>query len=139
MSVYFFNYETGGKDNEKKLSAEQLLTIFNRNIVKNAELLDYLGKKNIFEIIAKARNESMHSRFIAELLSGMIFNGDSRESTLALARPCSNAATLTRSLWCMCVRSSSNFLDCRMPSQSFHTQNRTFHTEFMNMLCRVEI
>ena len=38
MSVYFFNYETGGKDNEKKLSAEQLLTIFNRNIVKNAEL-----------------------------------------------------------------------------------------------------
>lgn len=83
MSVYYFNYETGGKDNEKKLSAEQLLTIFNRNIVKNAELLDYLGKKNIFEIIAKARNESMHSRFIAELLSGMFFNGDSRESTLA--------------------------------------------------------
>ena len=65
------------------MSAEQLLTIFNRNIVKNAELLDYLGKKNIFEIIAKARNESMHSRFIAELLSGMFFNGDSRESTLA--------------------------------------------------------
>ena len=83
MSIYYFNYETGGKDNEKKLSAEQLLTIFNRNIVKNAELLDYLGKKNIFEIIAKARNESMHSRFIAELLSGMFFNGDSRESTLA--------------------------------------------------------
>ena len=83
MSVYFFNYETCGKDNERKLSAEQLLTIFNRNIVKNAELLDYLGKKNIFEIIAKARNEGMHSRFIAELLSGMFFNGDSRESTLA--------------------------------------------------------
>lgn len=83
MSVYYFNYETGRKENEKKLSAEQLLTIFNRNIVKNAELLDYLGKKNIFEIIAKARNESMHSRFIAELLSGMFFNGDSRESTLA--------------------------------------------------------
>lgn len=83
MSIYYFNYETGGKDNEKKLSAEQLLTIFNRNIVKNAELLDYLGKKNIFEIIAKARNESMHSRFIAELLSGTFFNGDSRESTLA--------------------------------------------------------
>ena len=82
MSVYFFNYETSGKDNEKKLSAEQLLTIFNRNIVKNAELLDYLGKKNIFEIIAKARNEGMHSRFIAELLSGTFFNGDSRESTL---------------------------------------------------------
>lgn len=82
MSVYFFNYETSGKDNERKLSAEQLLTIFNRNIVKNAELLDYLGKKNIFEIIAKARNEGMHSRFIAELLSGTFFNGDSRESTL---------------------------------------------------------
>ena len=53
MSI-FFNYETGGKDNEKKLSAEQLLTIFNRNIVKNAELLDYLDKKNIFEVIAKS-------------------------------------------------------------------------------------
>lgn len=83
MSIYYFNYETAKTGNEKKLSAEQLLTIFNRNIVKNAELLDYLGKKNIFEIIAKARNESMHSRFIAELLSGMFFNGDSRESTLA--------------------------------------------------------
>ena len=82
MSVYFFNYEIGGKDNEKKLSAEQLLTIFNRNIVKNAELLDYLDKKNNFEVIAKSRNESMHSRFIAELLSGTFFNGDSRESTL---------------------------------------------------------
>ena len=82
MSVYFFHYETAGKDNEKKLSAEQLLTIFNRNIVKNAELLDYLGKKNNFEVIAKSRNESMHSRFIAELLSGTFFNGDSRESTL---------------------------------------------------------
>lgn len=82
MSIYYFNYEISGKDNEKKLSAEQLLTIFNRNIVKNAELLDYLGKKNISEIIAKARNEGMHSRFIAELLSGTFFNGDSRESTL---------------------------------------------------------
>jgi hypothetical protein len=78
----FFNYETGGKDNEKKLSAEQLLTIFNRNIVKNAELLDYLDKKNYFEVIAKSRNESMHSRLIAELLSGTFFNGDSGESTL---------------------------------------------------------
>lgn len=48
MSLYFFNYETARTDNERKLSAEQLLTIFNRNIVKNAELLDYLGKKNIF-------------------------------------------------------------------------------------------
>lgn len=83
MSIYYFNYETAKTGNERTLSAEQLLTIFNRNIVKNAELLDYLGKKNIFEIIAKARNESMHSRFIAELLSGTFFNGDSRESTLA--------------------------------------------------------
>ena len=82
MSIYFFNYETSGKDNERKLSAEQLLTIFNRNIVKNAELLDYLDKKNTSEIIAKARNEGMHNRFIAELLSGRFFNGDSRESTL---------------------------------------------------------
>ena len=83
MGIYYFNYETAGTGNERKLSAEQLLTIFNRNIVKNAELLDYLGKKNIFEIIAKARNKSMHSRFVAELLSGTFFNGNSRESTLA--------------------------------------------------------
>lgn len=82
MSIYFFNYETGRKDNERKLSAEQLLTIFNRNIVKNAEFLDYLDKKNTPEIISKARNESMHSRFIAELLSGSFFKGDSHESTL---------------------------------------------------------
>lgn len=82
MSLYFFNYETAKTDNERKLSAEQLLTIFNRNIVKNAELLDYLGKKNIFGIISKSRNESTHSRFVAELLSGTFFNGDSRESTL---------------------------------------------------------
>lgn len=82
MSLYFFNYETARTDNERKLSAEQLLTIFNRNIVKNAELLDYLGKKNIFGIISKSRNESTHSRFVAELLSGTFFNGDSRESTL---------------------------------------------------------
>lgn len=34
MSVYYFNYETGRKENEKKLSAEQLLTIFNRNMGK---------------------------------------------------------------------------------------------------------
>ena len=82
MSKYFFNYETGRKDNERKLSAEQLLTIFNRNIVKNAELLDYLDKKNSPEIIAKARSKSVHSRFIAELLAGSFFNGCSRESTL---------------------------------------------------------
>ena len=67
MSLYFFNYETARTDNERKLSAEQLLTIFNRNIVKNAELLDYLGKKNIFGIISKSRNESTHSRFVTEL------------------------------------------------------------------------
>ncbi|MBQ5643800.1 MAG: PD-(D/E)XK nuclease family protein, partial [Bacteroidaceae bacterium] len=82
MSLYFFNYETARTDNERKLSAEQLLTIFNRNIVKNAELLDYLDKKNIFGIISKSRNENTHSRFVAELLSGTFFNGDSRESTL---------------------------------------------------------
>lgn len=60
MSLYFFNYETAIPANERKLSAEQLLTIFNRNIVKNAELLDYLSKKNIFGIISKSRNESTH-------------------------------------------------------------------------------
>ena len=64
------------------LSAEDLLTMFNRNNSKNAELLDYIGKKNLFEIIVKTRNEGVHSRFIAELLSGEFFNGQSRESTL---------------------------------------------------------
>ena len=64
------------------LSAEDLLTMFNRNNSKNAELLDYIGKKNLFEIIGKTRNEGVHSRFIAELLSGEFFNGQSRESTL---------------------------------------------------------
>ena len=64
------------------LSAEDLLTMFNRNISKNTELLDYIGKKNIFEVIGKTRNEGVHSRFIAELLSGEFFNGQSRESTL---------------------------------------------------------
>lgn len=70
------------QDNEIVLSTEQLLTMFNRNISKNAELLDYIGQNNIFGIIAKARNESVHSRFVTELLSGDFFNGDSRESTL---------------------------------------------------------
>ncbi len=64
------------------MSAEELLTMFNRNISKNAELLDYIGRGNLFGIIGKARNESVHSRFIAELLSGVFFDGDSRESTL---------------------------------------------------------
>ena len=70
----------GGK--EVFLSVEDLLTMFNRNISKNTELLDYIGKKNIFEVIGKTRNEGVHSRFIAELLSGVFFMGQSRESTL---------------------------------------------------------
>ncbi len=69
-------------DKESALSAEELLTMFNRNISKNAEILDYIGKNNLFGIIGKARNESVHSRFVAELLSGEFFYGDSRESTL---------------------------------------------------------
>ena len=64
------------------MSAEELLTMFNRNISKNAGLLDYIGRNNLFEIIGKARNEGVHSRFVAEMLSGSFFNGDSRESTL---------------------------------------------------------
>ena len=64
------------------LSVEDLLTMFNRNNSKNAELLDYIGKKNLLEIIGKTRNEGVHSRFIAELLSGDFFEGQSRESTL---------------------------------------------------------
>lgn len=70
------------QNKEIALSAEELLTMFNRNISKNAELLDYIGRSNLFEIIGKARNESVHSRFIAELLSGVFFDGDSRESSL---------------------------------------------------------
>lgn len=69
-------------EKESALSAEELLTMFNRNISKNAEILDYIGKNNLFGIIGKARNEGVHSRFVAELLSGEFFYGDSRESTL---------------------------------------------------------
>lgn len=75
-------YDIKLKDKAVALSAEELLTMFNRNISKNAGLLDYLGRNNLFEIIKKARNEGVHSRFVAELLSGSFFNGDSRESTL---------------------------------------------------------
>ena len=75
-------YNIKAKDKAVALSAEELLTMFNRNISKNAGLLDYLGRNNLFEIIKKARNEGVHSRFVAELLSGSFFNGDSRESTL---------------------------------------------------------
>ncbi|MBQ9575919.1 MAG: PD-(D/E)XK nuclease family protein, partial [Muribaculaceae bacterium] len=76
------SYYIKAQNKEIALSAEELLTMFNRNITKNAELLDYIGRSNLFEIIGKARNESVHSRFIAELLSGIFFNADSRESTL---------------------------------------------------------
>ena len=75
-------YDIKLKDKEIALSAEELVTMFNRNISKNAELLDHIGRNNLFGIIGKARNESVHSHFVAELLSGDFFNGDSRESTL---------------------------------------------------------
>lgn len=75
-------YDIKIQNKEIALSAEELLTMFNRNISKNAELLDYIGRGNLFGIIGKARNESVHSRFIAELLSGVFFDGDSRESSL---------------------------------------------------------
>lgn len=70
------------RDKEIGLSAEKLLMVFNKNISKNTELLDYIGRKNLFEIIGKARNEGVHSRFVSELLAGSFFNEDSRESTL---------------------------------------------------------
>ena len=70
------------RDKEIGLSAEKLLMVFNRNISKNTEFLDYIGRKNLFEIIGKARNEGVHSRFVSELLAGSFFNEDSRESTL---------------------------------------------------------
>ena len=75
-------YDIKLKDKAVALSAEELLTMFNRNISKNAGILNYIGRKNLFEIIGKARDEGVHSRFVAELLSGSFFNGDSRESTL---------------------------------------------------------
>ena len=75
-------YDIKLKDKAVALSAEELLTMFNRNISKNAGILNYMGRKNLFEIIGKARDEGVHSRFIAELLSGSFFDGDSRESTL---------------------------------------------------------
>ena len=75
-------YDIKLKDKAVALSAEELLTMFNRNISKNAGLLDYIGRNNLFEIIGKARNEGVHSRFVADLLAGSFFNGDSRESTL---------------------------------------------------------
>ena len=70
------------RDKEIGLSAEKLLMVFNRNISKNTALLDYIGRNNLFEIIGKARNEGVHSRFVSELLAGSFFNEDSRESTL---------------------------------------------------------
>ena len=70
------------RDKEIGLSAEKLLMVFNRNISKNTKLLDYIGRNNLFEIIGKARNEGVHSRFVSELLAGSFFNEDSRESTL---------------------------------------------------------
>lgn len=70
------------KEKEIGLSAEKLLMMFNRNISKNTELLDYIGRNNLFEMIGKARNEGVHSRFISELLAGSFFNEESRESTL---------------------------------------------------------
>ena len=76
------NYDVRLKDKEMTLSAEELLTMFNRNTSRNAELLNYIGQKNLFGIIAKERNESVHSRFVAELLAGDFLNAYSRESTL---------------------------------------------------------
>ena len=70
------------RDKEIGLSAEKLLMVFNRNISKNTALLDYIGRNNLFEIIGKARNEGVHSRFVSEMLAGSFFNEDSRESTL---------------------------------------------------------
>ena len=76
------SYSIKLRDKEIGLPAEKLLMMFNKNISKNTELLDYIGRSNLFEIIAKARNEGVHSRFIAELLAGSFFNEESRESAL---------------------------------------------------------
>ena len=65
-------YYLKAQDEEIALSAEELLTMFNRNISKNTELLNYIGRRNLFEIIGKSRNEGVHSRFIAELLSSAL-------------------------------------------------------------------
>ena len=54
-----FLYDIKLQNKEIALSAEELLTMFNRNISKNAELLDYIGRTNLFEMIGKARNEGV--------------------------------------------------------------------------------
>ena len=40
-------YYLKAQDEEIALSAEELLTMFNRNISKNTELLNYIGRRNL--------------------------------------------------------------------------------------------
>ena len=75
------NYLIRNVNKEWTLSAEELLTLFNRNISSNSQLLEHIGRENIFELIGKSRNESVHSRFIGELLGGAFYDSDEREST----------------------------------------------------------
>lgn len=51
---------------------ESLLASFNGNPA-NTEVIDYVSRPNIFDVIGKSRHEMVHSRMLAELLSGRYF------------------------------------------------------------------
>ena len=58
--------------NTKPSNLEILLTSFNGN-PDNTKVVDYVSTPNIFDVIGKSRNEMVHSRMLAELLSGRYF------------------------------------------------------------------
>lgn len=51
------------------MEIQQLLSAFNDNIQQNIDLIDYLGRANIFETIGKARNEMTHSKMLEYILT----------------------------------------------------------------------
>lgn len=58
----------------------QLLEAFNSNS-SNSEIVEYISRANIFDMIKKSRNEMVHSRMITELISGRYYEL-SRKQTL---------------------------------------------------------
>ncbi len=58
----------------------QLLEAFNSNS-SNSEIVEYISRANIFDMIKKSRNEMVHSRIITELISGRYYEL-SRKQTL---------------------------------------------------------
>lgn len=53
-------------------SLEVLLTSFNGN-PDNTKVVDYVSTQNFFDVIGKSRHEMVHSKMLAELLSGRYF------------------------------------------------------------------